>query len=538
MKEVTRIHIAKIPYSIEIDAKKGLEAYLKTLEAYSEDAEIINDIEIRITEILADRRVLADGIISGDDVKALRQQLGEPQEFMDGDRGVEAGDKRMNGDVTRKLYRNLDNAVLGGVLSGIAAFFGVNPLWIRLAFIIMAVGSFGTVLLVYIVLWIVVPPAKTAADKLQMVGRPVTITSIRELNENELGSKGVNNVSKARSVVFIMLGILSVIAAVGGAAMTAIGIVAVTRDNGYLLEGGDGAGFFLAAFILAIISGVALIIFFILMAYAFFAQKMKRRVWISMIIVVATGLATFGTALGLAQYGNLRTDTMIRANTHEANLEMPTGSENITAFSTTVPGIEVRYIVSNEKPRAVVRTTSKEKNSMNDLMLAVEGNVLSVKGMSDFKISPLCNVVWCDGPYVIVYGPALKQITTANKSNIEYSATNQQELAVNVTQGADVNISSGVVDQLSLSVTGGGEINTANATIKSVNATVKDSSRLELATIESLILTTQESCANKGKSDIELWMVSSGMITVNNEQKAAKSMNLACTNVSVEGSED
>ncbi len=51
MKEITRIHIAKVPYDAEVEAKKELEAYLRTLEAYSNDSEIINDIEIRITEI-------------------------------------------------------------------------------------------------------------------------------------------------------------------------------------------------------------------------------------------------------------------------------------------------------------------------------------------------------------------------------------------------------------------------------------------------------------------------------------------------------
>src|SRR5690349_11568976 len=130
MKEITRIHIAKVSYDVELVAKKDLESYLKTLEAYSNDTEIIEDIEIRITEILAERGIKKGGVISEADVKALKQQLGEPREFMtDGDIVVGHDDEpRMDTDSVRKLYRNTDNAVVGGVLSGIASFFKIDTI--------------------------------------------------------------------------------------------------------------------------------------------------------------------------------------------------------------------------------------------------------------------------------------------------------------------------------------------------------------------------------------------------------------------------
>src|SRR6266496_1914776 len=82
MKEITRIHIAKVSYEAEIEAKRELESYLKTLEAYSEDADILDDVEVRMTEILADRGVKAGGVITTKDVTALEEQLGEPRDFM------------------------------------------------------------------------------------------------------------------------------------------------------------------------------------------------------------------------------------------------------------------------------------------------------------------------------------------------------------------------------------------------------------------------------------------------------------------------
>jgi hypothetical protein len=129
MNEITRIHIAKTAYDIEIAAKKQLEKYIKSLEVYTQDKEVIADIEIRITELFSERNVNAGGVITTDDVAAVRKQLGEPYEFADGDGDIAVG---LQDDVkSRRLYRSTDDAVLGGVLSGVATYFNINPLWTR-----------------------------------------------------------------------------------------------------------------------------------------------------------------------------------------------------------------------------------------------------------------------------------------------------------------------------------------------------------------------------------------------------------------------
>ena len=153
MNEITRIHIAKTPYDIEVIAKKEIEKYIKSLTSYANDVELLNDIEIRITELLADRGVMSNGVISNDDVTAIREQLGEPEDFI-GDQSEKTftGNKNDASEnlVERKLYRNVDNAVLGGVLSGIASFFRIDSVWTRLAFVILFIMSAGTLTLVYI----------------------------------------------------------------------------------------------------------------------------------------------------------------------------------------------------------------------------------------------------------------------------------------------------------------------------------------------------------------------------------------------------
>jgi hypothetical protein len=125
MNEITRIHIAKTAYEIEIAAKKQLEKYIKNLEAYTSDKEVLADIEIRMTELLTERGVKPGGVINSEDVESLRKQLGEPHEFAGDDGDIANGAVREVG--TRRMYRSVDDAVLGGVLSGIAAYFNFNP---------------------------------------------------------------------------------------------------------------------------------------------------------------------------------------------------------------------------------------------------------------------------------------------------------------------------------------------------------------------------------------------------------------------------
>lgn len=312
MKEITRIHIAKVPYDIEIVAKKHLEAYLRNLDAYGMDAEIIGDIEIRITEILMDRGVKKDSVISDDDVTALIGQLGEPSDFVgDGTATVKKDIETLDADVSRKLFRNTDNAIFGGVLSGIAIFLGLDVIWVRLIFILVSFVSFGAALLVYVVLWIAVPPMKTAADRLRMLGKSVTIESIRELNEQD-GAHAIRvGSASGRRVVLLIIGSMSAIGAMATMLLT-VGVGVRALVHGYTMFADGNSHLLDVAFLLFILSGLLLTILCILVAFASFTQKVTRKVVISVCIVIALGLASFGTAIGLTQYSSLRHGTFIQ----------------------------------------------------------------------------------------------------------------------------------------------------------------------------------------------------------------------------------
>ena len=183
MKEITRIHLAKTAFSVEIDAKKSLEKYLNSIQKNMHaDAEAMKEIEALMVEILAERGVMKEGVISDDDVLAIKNQMGEPRDFSDDSEDSTDELTDDNEKPEKQLMRDTDGAVIGGVCAGIAAYFNINPLWVRLIAIISPFVTFGTMVLVYLAMWVSMPPAKTASDKLRMRGKPVTLAALKEVS--------------------------------------------------------------------------------------------------------------------------------------------------------------------------------------------------------------------------------------------------------------------------------------------------------------------------------------------------------------------
>lgn len=541
MKEITRIHIAKVTYDVELLAKKDLEAYLKTLEAYSNDTEIIEDIEIRITEILADRGIKKGGVIGEADVKALMEQLGEPREFMtDGDIVVGPEDEaKLVSDSVRKLYRNTDNAVVGGVLSGLASFFKIDAIWMRLVFIILLFASFGTALLVYVVLWIAVPPARTAADKLQMAGRAVTVGSIREINENEATRPTSRGDDTTRRVFTIIAGIICVIGATSVALATIAVVIAVAAGGQHhlLTENAPGGGFVLTAFVLAVISGLLLSVLFILGAYASFSQKMTRRVLISVCAVIVLGLVSFGTAVGLIQYGSFVRNEAIEANTREAAVTLPVGIEKVSSLKIDdTQNLDVTYVVTNDKPSATLKTILRDGVVIPQPIVTVEGGVLHIDATR--IVDKDCDSIWwCQRSRqaIVIHGPALKQITANEASTISYGATEQDTLTVVAERSANVTVSSGMVKTLKVTAREDATVAATLATIQTVEADVRMSAQVEAGIIQNLTVTDLDSCpTNIREARVGVADVVSNIMTLNSVSQPARSNDSGCTEIEIQ----
>lgn len=195
MKEVTQVHIARIPYNIERDAYAVMQAYLEaiggvTTKAHRQD--LLDEVESRIVEILSTRNIDRDGTITEKDVTAIREQLGEPHDFADPEAEGDAAEKSVDSEgpapkhasdaartfFKRKWFRDEKRGIVGGVCYGIAKMLDIDPLWVRLAFVALAFfHGFG--LIVYVVLLFLVPNVKNDGDRLEMEGKPVNIKSLQ-----------------------------------------------------------------------------------------------------------------------------------------------------------------------------------------------------------------------------------------------------------------------------------------------------------------------------------------------------------------------
>jgi len=383
-----------------------------------------------------------------------------------------------------------------------------------------------------------VPPARTAADKLQMAGKPVTAKSIRRLNESETG-KLERTEGGAKRIVTIILGIMSVITAAGAAIVTSLITAAVIANNGKYsyLDGSEGGGFFTAAFVLAVVSGALFTTLCILTAYASFVQKMTKRVLVSICVVIVLGLASFGTAIGLAQYGNVRYASELKANMHESKVTLPDTVADIKKLSVDSQNVLVQYVVSSEPPTATLRSALKTEQDMN-LKVTVENDTLVIK--TEALQWDICRAFWCDGsePVIIVYGPALESVNAERKSAIEYAAKTQDALAISVDESAEVHISDGSVKTLQVEADNKSEVTALDATISRVEATIKGGASLELGTIETLKLDDQKSCPRGVRSSIEVWEISSGTMVLNGDSMPARTDTLSCTKIAIESEEE
>lgn len=199
MNKTTSINLGGFFFHIDEDAFRKLSNYFEAVKrSLSSDGrdEIIKDIESRIAEIFQEKLGTTKqvvGLIEVDEVIAI---MGQPEDYkIENDEPKNSYSSNYNVNYnSKKLYRDKENALLGGVMSGLGHYFGVDPLWLRIIMVILFFG-FGTGIILYLILWILIPEATTTSQKLEMKGEPINISNIeRKVKEgfNEITDKFSN----------------------------------------------------------------------------------------------------------------------------------------------------------------------------------------------------------------------------------------------------------------------------------------------------------------------------------------------------------
>jgi len=186
MKITVSINLGGYSFNIDEDAYAELKMYLRNLElhfAHEESAsEILSDIETRMAELFRTKITSYKQVINIEDVRQTISVLGTPEDISESD-GPSTREKFASPGYHR-MYRDTDHRIIGGVCAGMGAYWDIDPIIIRVIFIaLILAGGLGA--LVYLILYIVLPEAKTTAQKIEMRGNPVNVHNIKESVKKE-----------------------------------------------------------------------------------------------------------------------------------------------------------------------------------------------------------------------------------------------------------------------------------------------------------------------------------------------------------------
>ncbi|CAN5303880.1 hypothetical protein BH09BAC1_BH09BAC1_04420 [soil metagenome] len=356
MNKTVSINLAGQVFQIDELAYERLWKYLEAIkQRYANTkggADIISDIESRFAEMFYEALGTARKVVSMADVEQVITIMGQPEEFEatlgDDDDPIynaTGGANTASGEkIQRRLFRNPDDKVIGGVASGLSAYFGIaDPIWMRLLFL-FTFWAFGSGFLLYLVLMVLVPKAQTASEKLQMRGAPINIDNIEktireELNdlENRLNnaagrgdrargvlSKLVDFIATVLRLVFKVLGkFIGFLFALLGIVLLMGLVLGISIPS--MVEGGFSFHMLSHLFtsdghIVAAVLGFGLLVFIpcMFLLYSGVAILLNRRISFRGIGLTSIGLALVGIILVVYTVSNVHAQTNVTRKHYES----------------------------------------------------------------------------------------------------------------------------------------------------------------------------------------------------------------------------
>ena len=336
MNQTVTVNISGIVFNIEVDAHDQMKNYLNKIKSYFKNSEecdeIMTDIEARIAELFSSKLSATKQVINEKDVDAVIEIMGKTEQYIDDEDEFDEENLSSNyrERTDKRMFRNPDDRIIGGVSSGIATYFGIDSVWVRLLFVVAFFVGCGFIL--YILLWIVIPEAKTSSEKLQMKGEPINIKNIGKTIEDEAGKvneklknintgkyakkaesafesffnalfqviKGIFKVfGKVVGVVFLIVGTFWLVALIGmllGSetifSITSDGIFSVDSGNFFNLIFVSQDQFYLALFGLVLAVGIPIIAIIYAGVKLLFKIKTHISIGIGLFVLWVVGIAT------------------------------------------------------------------------------------------------------------------------------------------------------------------------------------------------------------------------------------------------------
>jgi len=445
MNKTIIININGIIFHIEEDAYEILQNYMTAVKrhfGYSPDSnEIVSDIENRIAEMFSERINQQKAVITMQDVNKVTAQMGHISDFEDFD-GINEEDamgnagaeyQKQNYSDSRGLYRDPDDKVIGGVCSGLGHYFDIEAKWVRLALILLFLFA-GTGLLLYIILWILMPLARTRADKMSMRGEAANLHNFKRNFDEEMEdikrnftvagqkiSPGLKNTARKtgdvldkliRIIVKIIGIFVIIIASVSIISLVIALCMAVGSSNsGFIEETFRPAHFIDPAFFTPFIWVCFLAIVIPLITIVLLSMKMISSLKISKYLGY-TLLIIWITSIGFVIY-------------YASVISMDHAVESSVSEITSLTPEKTYYLTAND-----VRSISKSTDSVYSNGLKSSNKIVIKRGRSFLEIRPRIYI------NKLVQGemPTVSKEFSAEGRNFDIATERAQHIGYKITQ--------------------------------------------------------------------------------------------------------
>ena len=186
MKKTISIHLVGSNFLVEEDAYELVKNYLdrlnESLKKSPDKKEICEDVELRIAELATAYLSEKKQVVTFDEMSTIIATLGQPEDFLEDEIPGEKDEKtaeKIFSKKERRLFRDTENSVIAGICSGLAAYFNIDTVVLRIIFILLGFAG-GFIIPFYIIMWFIVPKAKTNIDRLQMQGKPINLENLKD----------------------------------------------------------------------------------------------------------------------------------------------------------------------------------------------------------------------------------------------------------------------------------------------------------------------------------------------------------------------
>lgn len=531
MKKAISISLGECIFNIEEDAYEILNTYLESIRKHYrsiEEEEILIDIESSIAEKFTKNKKTK--IITKKDVDNVIKVMGTVEEIdeetnekieksfaVDTEKQEKTSDdleanKEPTRGISKKLYRDTDDVIIAGVCSGLAAYFGIDPVFVRIIFVLLLFAN-GIGILAYIIFWIVMPKASTSAQKLEMQGEPVNIKKLEESvkhksqqirDDLKKGKKGEiirilsfpfvvlknifsffrNTISKIWPVISFLCGIsIIVLSALGIAGITFVISVLLFQINSPFIVSDVPLYEFtsLSSYYILLVSTyfilVIPLIFAIILGATFIQRKNNFKILSSSILLV-----TWMVLIGIGGMAGLDLAPRVMEKVDEYNqIGMVEKNYYYKDFNKINLGVNGEVSVKKGDDFAIKVSGNEEslerlKFELNDGELRIKQQIRDEKG--------ICIFCYNKPVKIEITVPELKSFIAFRNADIEIDDFFEDEIRVNAGESANIKVTLSKGKLLSYIAGTSGEIEIIGSP-ESIEAILEGSGRLKADNLDA-----------------------------------------------------